>query len=591
MKQRFFNVFALSSVLAFSLTNCGSSNGDSLEMMEYIPVKTEQDGKWGMLGKDNKVYLEDEFKNEPSAVINGIFSVEEENGYTLYKFDKKKPTPIKNGEDLISAGYCQDGLIPVAYKHSRITIINNSGDKKAELLPVKGKEIVESHPAYQEGMLAVKTEDNLWGFVDTKGSPIVAPKYNYVMDYSDGVAIVTTEKDDKTTYTAINKKGEKLFDFKSSYTPMGSFRYGKVFANDGNDHVIILDKKGEVSKLNSKVAYVRDWNEKNIVFVNSEGNCGVIDYNGEILVRAKYKDIQLLPTGNFLVLEDDEASIMNHKGDVVKKIDDAKEGAAALGEFGIFARDGKLYQLYNNNGEIVKNAEFTNYGLNKSLSYRISSDYFNMEGMAQKVAELISDNGVGKYKLNANPSTMFSNPYDHRYSELERFDELTIEGFKYSIKVLGYFSSSIAISDYDSYYYSSNYKWNPDSKLESLLILVEAESDLGSEAVTTIAKVLSSKGFKDDAASSKDDMAVSVLSKGSELVVITTSGSMEVNVQIINDSEGIYKKYLIDAIKSNELNSSSMDKIKSYKYYANDNRSVADTDTVSDEVLAAQCPY
>ena len=57
---------------------------------EYIPFKSEKDGKWGFINLDGDVLLEDEFKREPTIVSNDRFFAKNKEGYwEMYTADKK----------------------------------------------------------------------------------------------------------------------------------------------------------------------------------------------------------------------------------------------------------------------------------------------------------------------------------------------------------------------------------------------------------------------------------------------------------------------------------------------------------------------
>lgn len=91
----------LAAAAATVFTGCSSSgSGDKLlDMSELIPVRESSKDNWGFYSPDGKTFLLDEFEHQPSSVIGGLFSVQEgkDGGYTLYKFDEKKPAAILEG--------------------------------------------------------------------------------------------------------------------------------------------------------------------------------------------------------------------------------------------------------------------------------------------------------------------------------------------------------------------------------------------------------------------------------------------------------------------------------------------------------------
>ena len=70
----------------FMLAGCSSSTENDID---YLAVKSDKDSNWGMIGPDGKILFDDEFENRPSAVINGLFTVEENKGISVYKAAEK----------------------------------------------------------------------------------------------------------------------------------------------------------------------------------------------------------------------------------------------------------------------------------------------------------------------------------------------------------------------------------------------------------------------------------------------------------------------------------------------------------------------
>lgn len=141
MKPLKTSIGLIALAMSAGLASCGGSSGPIENAIEYFPFQLESDGKWGMIDKDGEVLFSEEFKSEPSPVIDGVFFVREGDGYTLYKASDK-PKPINGCEKLLSVGIMTDGIVPISRENERITIINKSGETVAVLNPVAGKEIV-----------------------------------------------------------------------------------------------------------------------------------------------------------------------------------------------------------------------------------------------------------------------------------------------------------------------------------------------------------------------------------------------------------------------------------------------------------------
>lgn len=120
MKKTYF--FFIMSVLAIIVTGCSNVSSN----IQYIPCKTDKKADWGFVDKQGNVVADDMFKDQPSYVRDGVFSVQEADDlYTLYAFDTKKPTIIL--ENLVFVGSPRNGLLPVCKKDHRIEVIDTKG--------------------------------------------------------------------------------------------------------------------------------------------------------------------------------------------------------------------------------------------------------------------------------------------------------------------------------------------------------------------------------------------------------------------------------------------------------------------------------
>lgn len=132
--------------------SCGGGAGEDISKVDLIPVQTTKE-KWSLLAKDGSIKFEDEFKTMPSLVYNGIFSTSREGKYTIFKIDGDKYSEVGDLSGLYSAGYYEDGLIPVTFPKERISVYDGKGKKKFDLTPVNDQEVVMAGAGYSEGLL------------------------------------------------------------------------------------------------------------------------------------------------------------------------------------------------------------------------------------------------------------------------------------------------------------------------------------------------------------------------------------------------------------------------------------------------------
>lgn len=97
-----------------------------------------------------------------------------------------------------------EGLATIL-KDSRWVIIDKNF-KEVAALKNNGYAIVDP---FKDGMAAIGTYDNKWGFIDSDGQEIVTPQYESVEDFSTGLAIIVS---DDTKYGVINKSGKVILE-------------------------------------------------------------------------------------------------------------------------------------------------------------------------------------------------------------------------------------------------------------------------------------------------------------------------------------------------------------------------------------------
>ncbi len=507
-------------------SSCGSGENDT-ENVDLIPVKLSKDGNWSMINAKGEVVFDGEFKNRPSLSYNGFFSVSEEDGYSLYKNENGKPVTVKGLENLKAVGYMEDGLIPVVFKNSRITIVNGNGEKKFELGPASGVEVVRCAESFNEGMLYFKTDEDLYGYYNTSGEIAIKPTFKDAFSFSEGLAVVGRESKDSTSselkYEVINKKGETVFKIKDGYNLQSySFSEGYLVSKN-DDRVVLIDKKGEFTKMPAKIKSVSFIKGKYMIFSNEDDEFGVADLKGEILIRPKYEALTFNGDDTFFAQKkgsDKEVICLDIKGVETRTLD--LEFIMPFGKFGYIAKDGNTCSLLDKDFKQKGKEEFYDICLNKSISYFIESDYFNPAAVAKIVASYVEGDKVEGVKLGASPSVVLkgNNPSNYTYSTTCSLPDLKKEGFRYTISAEGLFDNSIADFEYN-YYGPSSYVWNSNAKLCGIALHLKCQSDWGKEGQKELTAAFKSKGFAivKEGDNSSHDALFSAMKKGTILVL------------------------------------------------------------------------
>jgi hypothetical protein len=478
---------------ALLISSCGGHSSSLGDEVEYIPFKESEDSNWGFVDRNGKIKYPDEFKETPTNIVNGYFSVKDGDVYTLYKA-ADKPEAVKGCEELYAVGMMREGLIPVTKCGKRISVVDGNGKTRFTLEPIDGVEIAACAPCYREGLLMIQTDSAKIGYVDTKGNVVIKPKYTAAGVFNEGKVFVATGTGSEQKGFVINKKGEVLYKFRDDYTLLGLYYLGGVLpVKDGNDRIIFLNEKGEVKyKCPSKVDAVSDYNSKYFTYKNKDDEWGVMDYKGEIVVRAKYELVQLMDDDKFLCTQKGKSVIIDKSGEEKYVVEDFK---GVYGVCGFFVGvDENSYSLLDKELKPVKNAEFDviEYSEPNSL---IESNYINVDEIINTITGLINSKGVGKYALGSKPSEHFSNPEDYSgYGDVPTISlpDMEKSGFKYHITCEASYNEYLSYLDTEK----NVIRWNPDAILYRVTIFVSGSYKLDSSQISKLTKAIQAKGYK-----------------------------------------------------------------------------------------------
>lgn len=495
MKPLKTSIGLIALAMSAGLASCGGSSGPIENAIEYFPFQLESDGKWGMIDKDGEVLFSEEFKSEPSPVIDGVFFVSEGDGYTLYKASDK-PKPINGCEKLLSVGIMTDGIVPISRENERITIINKSGETVAVLNPVAGKEIVYSSPMYSDGLLVAMNQDEKYGAVDKSGKVAVDFKYDQLYNFSEGYAFARKETNSGSKIIVLDKKGKEIASLKKDYSLVSTeFNHGLALVTDDDMRYGFVDTKGEFKRAPGKVQAIGDFNSDNYVYANDSGEWGVMNMDGDVVIRAKYNSLKMLNDDRYLAVNRDEYLILDSKGETIKEFDEYSWMSVLPGSNNLIARENSHYILIDDNGKALNKEEYKDITISPR-TMTIMSDFFNVDGIVADVLESIKDNGIGKYKIGQRASQLGLSAEDYAGSYSFRDESLNKTGYKYQIHFSGQTNERIAESNWDPYSYQSHYSFNPSSEVETLIMEVSTDRDCWDKVKAKLFSDLKAKGYK-----------------------------------------------------------------------------------------------
>lgn len=300
MKRFFIGYALILSVFSMCLVSCGKNE------IQYYPFISEEDKNFGLISVEGEVLYENEFEKEPTVVVNDRFWVRNDDGlWELYSSEDDKPKRIGNGE-YVQVGLFYEGVAPVVAKGQPIQFIDKEGNVKVTLKEIDGK-MVEGCWNFWDGTAVVRLEGNVYGTVDIKGNTKIKPIYGDITCFGKGRygAIVKAEGKEiphnweGQEFVVFNESGEHVSKIKLKKNQFVVKKWhceGRIAIGeevDGNTRIGWMDENGEwILRPQKDIGYV--WKVTEDYFVYSKtfsDNYGVMNWQGDNILRPKYKDI------------------------------------------------------------------------------------------------------------------------------------------------------------------------------------------------------------------------------------------------------------------------------------------------------------
>lgn len=539
-------LFAVAAMMC-GMASCGSGSDEKLKL-DYIPVQAREDAKWGFVGPDGKMLYEDEFKKTPSPVINGVFTVEEDGGISVYEATDKKPTLIKGLEELVDAGVMNDGVIPIVRKNERIKLVDKSGKEKLVLDPIDGNEIIRVSSCSENGLLKFVLANDHTGVMNTSGKVLIEPKYLAITYlYEDRYLALQYGEPDSlgvkpVNYYLLDEKGKEIVKFKDVMAPTTRFVDGKCLVMKSDDEIPgYINKSGEFTKLPAKIVKMDGYFDGKLFgFETEEGNCGIMNIDGEIVIRPKYRAIAPIPDGKYIVKNDNNQWFILNKDGEKETVLDYMEVMIPLsvqgygGEFEMIGAEKKhRIDLYDYAGKAISQESF--YNINLEIRSFVSSDYFNPEEIGRQLVSFIDADGVNGVKFDTPVSDIlpkdaqarsFSDKYEYGFTDIPK-------GYNWTLAITGFTDKPIASPIYttrtETYWFSTytrqvldGYKFNEDVNVKSFAISARSSRDFLEGALKAVSDALKEKGFKEHPAPEESVGDVSIFKRGNTEVIVNS---------------------------------------------------------------------
>ena len=356
MITKLLKFFFVCTLLAVILPSCSKSSGTDVE---YLAVKlSDSKSNWSIIELNSgKVIAREDFKNKPSVICDDMFYVQNDKGE--YEFYNINDINKQIGDSYEHATHFQDERAIVKKKDEPLQIINTKGETVKKL----GESVKAAKP-FKNGFAAIVSEEGKAGFIDTEGNIVIKMEYDAAAEFSeDGYVVVGKKNEENMTYSVINAKGEKMFSFNSDkYSDVRTGFVGGSMAVVKDDKIVYLDSEGkQMMKVGENKGSNDDYGIYNglTIFANDEGNFGVKNKDGEVVIKAKYDDLKPNRDGSFLASKDGKYAIVNGEGQQLSA--DEYKDIIRINPDRFIVKDGNSYSIIDKEGKEIGTETFSDY--------------------------------------------------------------------------------------------------------------------------------------------------------------------------------------------------------------------------------------
>lgn len=438
----------LLAVAAAALWSCGGVE----RPVEYVAVKIDGSELWSIIdAKSGEVVCKDEFKASGVMTDGEMLYLSLEDGTKeVYNINNVK-TPVAS--KLVDVAPFNGNDVTVAVKEGKAPCIIDREGKQVAQLPNSVTQVGN----FCEGLAPFCQGDSLWGYIDTKGKVVINPKYDAAEFFTDGLAAVGVGKGDDMTVKFIDKDNKVKFTIKKEKYKLydSNFREGYLPVVK-NEKIVLLDKEGNEAVKNAKMeegygGYIVC--DGKFAFCK-DGELGLMNVDGEVLVRSKYEELWISQDGTIVAcLKDGEKErygIIDDKGEEVLPFD-YDDIRPLMGTGNMLVKEGKTWALVNKEGKEISKDTYddVSYVLSGKYPSRmfVRSNYFDAEGNAALVANEITVDSFFGVKAGVTAADLIASGVTNITGEASNYSYQPVLSVTRQLGMLGSVEASITFTD------------------------------------------------------------------------------------------------------------------------------------------------
>ncbi|PIE50888.1 MAG: hypothetical protein CSA38_00980 [Flavobacteriales bacterium] len=226
--------------------------------------------------------------------------------------------------------------------------------------------------------LALVRDNGLCGYINKNGEWKIKPSYKKAGNFSDNLAAVFNDENEKWGF--INAVGKMVIDFQ--FDKVKSFHSG-IAVVFKNKRWFYIDKTGKEIKMpDSEKLY--DFNEEGIAFIKKDKKIGLIDTKGNIILKPTYNKILKFDNGIAKINKGKLWGLINTEGKVIIEPIYKRIGSAYQNKITIAQKD-KVWGIINNGKftpvpDAVKMWEFNGQNLTYAKSKNKKIGFIDKSG-------------------------------------------------------------------------------------------------------------------------------------------------------------------------------------------------------------------
>lgn len=262
--------------------------------IDALPFQKDKGGNWGFISTDGQVKVTcGTFVKQPSAVVNGMFSLPDKEGYyQLYQIDHpKQPVSVQRFARI--GHFFEKVTLAQEFPDSPILIIDQKGKTVNDIGISLHYDIVLAHN-FSEGRALFCTRKGKYGFMNTQGAIIIPPVYDQAYDFHEGIALVGNANEaGEMYYQLIDRKGNTRSSIQTISNLLDQqFSDGLLmYSNRTNGKCCYLNKQGETEiYLPDSIQEAFRFYHNAAIIQNNRGSKGLINKEGKIQIAPEYKD-------------------------------------------------------------------------------------------------------------------------------------------------------------------------------------------------------------------------------------------------------------------------------------------------------------